>query len=397
MKIGFDISQTGRSKAGCGYFAEGLIRQLAADDDRNSYVLYPAVGDLFWDPDFATSTFASDRPGFQRWKAPADFEASRRFWSDPGEDFEGRLGNPDIFHSNNFFCPAGLKHARLLYTLYDLSFIQDPGWNTEENRIGCFSGLFRAGLYADLILAISEHTRQHFLSTFPGFPASRTAVVYPASRFEGLCDARRPERLAALRSEGFWLSVGTIEPRKNYGRLLDACRILKSERDPTLPLVLAGGQGWLLKHFDSFLHGLEPGREVILLGYVSDDELKWLYQNCFGFLYPSLFEGFGMPVLEALGFGAPVLCSKSSSLPEAAGEAALFFDPLDPRDIAAAMRRLAGGGDLRDRLKAATHLQAGKFSWRVSAARLRELYDYVMTVPRISEARPMPGDPRSHV
>jgi glycosyltransferase involved in cell wall biosynthesis len=384
MRIGFDISQTGRGKAGCGYFAEGLIRQLAADDHRNRYILYPAVGDLFWDPDCATSTFATDRSGFERWKAPADFAASRRFWRDPGKDFERRLGNPDIFHSNNFFCPSGLKHSRLVYTLYDLSFIEDGGWNTEGNRIGCFSGLFRAGLYADLILAISEYTRQHFLSTFPGFPSSRTAVVYPASRFDGLCDARTPGRFAALQPKGFWLSVGTIEPRKNHERLLDAYRILKAESGSTLPLVLAGGQGWLLKHFDTLLHGLERGREIILPGYVSDAELTWLYQNCFGFVYPSLFEGFGMPVLEALGFGAPVLCSNTSSLPEAAGEAALFFDPLQPREIAAAMRRLAGEEVSRDLLRAAAHHQARKFSWAGSASRLRDLYDHVMTLPRVA-------------
>lgn len=384
MRIGFDTSQTGQAKAGCGYFAEGLIRQLAADDLRNSYILYPAVGDLFWDAACATSTFASDRSDFQRLKAPADFEASRRFWCNPDEDFERKLGNPDIFHSNNFFCPRGLKEARLVYTLYDLSFIQDAGWNTEENRIGCFSGVFRASLYADLIVAISEYTRQHFLSTFPGFPANRVAVVYPASRFEGLRDAESPQRFAALQPGGFWLSVGTIEPRKNHVRLLDAYRILKAESGSTLPLVLAGGQGWLLQHFDALLYGLEPGREVILPGYVSDNEMEWLYRNCFGFLYPSLFEGFGMPVLEALGFGAPVLCSNTSSLPEAAGEAALFFDPLDAREIAATMQHLVSGEVSRDLLRAAAHRQARKFSWAGSASRLRELYDHVMTLPPVA-------------
>jgi glycosyltransferase involved in cell wall biosynthesis len=385
MKIGFDTSQTGRAKAGCGHFADGVIRQLAADDDRNSYILYPALGDFFWDPDFATGTFASDRPGFERWKAPADFEASRRFWCNPGEDFEHKLGNPDIFHSNNFFCPRGLKNARLVYTLYDLSFIEDPSWNTEENRIGCFSGVFRAGLYADLIVAISEYTRRHFLSTFPWFPPERVTVVYPASRFSVPREAQCPDNFAALRPGGFWLSVGTIEPRKNYGRLLDAYRILKAGDGSTLPLVLAGGKGWLVKNFDTFLHGLEPGREVILPGYVSDDEMRWLYRNCFGFLYPSLFEGFGMPVLEALGFGAPVLCSNTSSLPEAAGDAALFFDPLNTCEIAAAMRRLASGGISRDAFRTAALHQAAKFSWAGSAARLRELYDHVMTLARAGD------------
>lgn len=382
MKIGFDTSQTGKTKAGCGYFAEGLIRQLSSDDDHNEYILYPAVGDLFWDPDHATGTFTSNRVGIEQWRAPADFETSRRFWRNPGEDFDWKLGSPDIFHSNNFFCPTGLKHARLVYTLYDLSFIENPDWNTEENRVGCFSGIFRARLYADLIVAISEYTRQHFLATFPGFPESRIAVVYPASRFENLRPAPPPARFSSLKPNGFWLSVGTIEPRKNHGRLLDAYRTLKGEGAPMLPLVLAGGHGWLLEHFDAFLHGLEVGREVILAGYVSNDELKWLYQNCFGFVYPSLFEGFGMPVVEALGLGGPVLCSNGSSLPEVAGAAALLFDPLDTLSIAAAMRRLAREEVSREMLKTAGYRQAAKFSWVRSALRLHELYDQVMLASR---------------
>jgi alpha-1,3-rhamnosyl/mannosyltransferase len=139
-----------------------------------------------------------------------------------------------------------------------------------------------------------------------------------------------------------------------------------------------------MQNFDALLHGLDPGREIILPGYVSDDELKWLYKNCFGFVYPSLFEGFGMPVLEALGFGVPVLCSNTSSLPEAAGEAALLFDPLDTPSIAAAMQRLARGEVPRDILQTAGYLQARKFSWARSASRVLELYDHVVALPQAS-------------
>ncbi len=383
MRIGFDTSQTGGAKAGCGYFADGLIRQLALDDHRHDYILYSAVGDLFWEPHHATSTFTVDRPHFQRWKAPADLETSRRFWCNPGPDFERLLGSPDIFHSNNFFCPWGLQHARLVYTLYDLSFIENPGWNTEENRIGCFSGVFRASIQADLILAISEYTRRHFLSTFPAFPSDRVAVVYPASRFEGLGCTKPLDRFPTLKTGGFWLSVGTIEPRKNHERLLDAYRILEATSGTALPLVMAGGQGWLLKHFHTFLEGLTPNVDVILPGYVSDEELKWLYRNCFGFVYPSEFEGFGMPVLEALGLGAPVLCSNTSSLPEAAGEAALFFDPLDPQSIAATMLRLSRNEVNREVLISAGFDHAKRFSWARSAGRVRELYDEIVSQPRL--------------
>jgi glycosyltransferase involved in cell wall biosynthesis len=384
MTIGFDISQTGKSKAGCGYFADGLIRQLAASDTRNQYVLYPAAGDLFWDPECDTSTFSCSRPNFRRLSVPPDFEASREFWRNRDSALERRLGNPDIIHMNNFFCPTGLKEARLVYTLYDLSFLEDPCWTTEQNRIGCFQGVFQASLHADFIVAISEYTRRHFLSLFIHFPPERVAVIHPASRFDARIQECKPERFSALESDRFWLSVGTLEPRKNHARLLDAYRIHKTKYDQALPLVLAGGQGWMMNHFETLFQGLELGREVILPGYVSDAELGWLFQNCFGFIYPSLFEGFGMPVLEALSLGAPVLCSDTTSLPEAAGKAAVYFDPSDPHSIAGAMNRLARGELDRESLISAGIEHAKGFSWAISAARLSEVYRQVMEFPRIA-------------
>ncbi len=116
--------------------------------------------------------------------ATKDFETSRRFWLNADENFERGLGNPDVLHANSFYCPRGLRNARLVYTLYDLSFILEPLWTTEENRAGCVQGVFRASVNADFFLAISNFTKRHFLSTFPHVAlADRIAVIYPASRF----------------------------------------------------------------------------------------------------------------------------------------------------------------------------------------------------------------------
>jgi glycosyltransferase involved in cell wall biosynthesis len=382
MKIGFDVSQTGKSKAGCGFFADGLIRQIADSDVSNEYILYPAVGDLFWDPECHTATFASSRSTFQRLDAPVDFETSKRFWKNPGIDFDQKLGSPNIVHVNNFFCPQGLKTARLVYTLYDLHFLIEPEWTTEQNRTGCFQGVFRASVTADFVVAISQHSREHFLSTFPHYPRERVSVIYPATRFDSSQTVARPERFRNLEPDRFWLTVGTIEPRKNHLRLLEARRILKEHGALSFPLVLAGGQGWLMDNFDPLVKGLDPDRDIFLPGYVSDAELSWLFRNCFAFIYPSLFEGFGMPVLEALGFGAVVLCSNTSALPEAAGDAALYFDPSDSRSIAAAMEGVLIGEVDRASLKSAALAQAKRFSWAHSADLLRALYQEVAALPR---------------
>ncbi len=382
MRIGFDVSQTGKSKAGCGYFADGLIRELAASDSANEYVLYPAVGDVFWDPECSAETFSSNSPNFRKLKAPFDFDASRRFWRSPPGNFENLLGSPDIVHMNNFYCPRGIKQARLVYTLYDLSFLQEPGWSTETNRAGCFSGVFGASISADWIVAISEFSRNHFLSVFPHYPKNRAAVIYPASRFESAPPDARPERFSMLQPGGFWLSVGTLEPRKNHAKLLEAYRILKTGTGTKLPLVLAGGKGWKMSGFEAMAERLAIGQDIFLPGYVSDAELHWLFRNCFAFAYPSLFEGFGMPVLEALGLGAPVICSNTTSLPEVAGNAALYIDPADARSIAAAMDRLARGEVDRGRLVSEGYEQAKRFSWAKSASRLQDLYREAIALPR---------------
>ena len=374
MRIGFDISQTGRLKAGCGYFADGLIRQLAEIDRTNEYVLYPAVGDVFWDPDCARSTFSTNQSNFRRSRAPADFESSQALWRHPPPNFTQQLGSPDVFHANNFFCPD-LKAVPLLYTLYDLSYLEDPAWTTESNRAGCFQGTFNASLRASRIIAISQYSRSHFLRTFPHYPESRVSVVYPGSRFQTSSGLARPARLSQLQPDGFWLSVATLEPRKNHRRLIDAYSKLRAEAVSTFPLVLAGGGGWLMEDLEKTLAGLAPGTDVIITGYLSDSELQWLYENCFAFVYPSLFEGFGLPVLEAMNLGAAVIASQTSSLPEVVGSAGLLVNPYDTDEIAAAMRLLTEDNACREALKNAAPRQAGIFSWQSAANQVLELYE----------------------
>lgn len=378
MRIGFDVSQTGASKAGCGFYADGLIRALAACDAENEYVLYPAVGDLFWDPDCKQATFSTDQPNFRKIEAPKDFEASKSFWQNPPPDYETRLGDPQIFHANNFFCPKGLQRARLVYTLYDLAFFANPDWTTEANRLGCFAGVFRAANTAHWVVAISEYSRQDFLGAFPHYSPDRINVIYPASRFQEGSPERRSGKLETFQPGSFWLSVATIEPRKNHRALLEAYHRLRARSKINLPLVLTGGKGWLMEDFVRDIEGLELGRDVVLAGYVDDAELMWLYRNCFAFVYPSMFEGFGMPVLEAMSASAAVICSNTSSLPEVSGEAAISIDPADTGALTAAMLNLEQDSSIRARLKDLGREQAKKFSWAGSAQRLRDTYQNVM-------------------
>jgi glycosyltransferase involved in cell wall biosynthesis len=382
MHIGFDISQTGSGKAGCGFFAHAMIKAMIEAAPGHRYALYPGFGDFYFDPLMPmTNPYAG--PDVHYGPRHLSRETARTFWSAP--DLERALGQPDIVQANNFWCPAPMPRSRIVYTFYDMGFAIEPRWTTEANRLGCFDGVFRSALAADWVVAISKSSRDDYLRTFPHFPASRVAVIHPCSRFtDPQARGTRPKALAEVRAEGFLLNVGTVEPRKNQHRLADAyARYVARTADP-MPLVLAGGRGWLMDGFEAHLEDLGIADRVILTGYVTDDELVWLYRNCYANLYPSLFEGFGLPVLEGMQMGAPTVASSSSSIPEVAGDAAILLDPTDVEGWAAALGRLHAEPGYRAGLREAARRQAARFDWRDSAGALLSLYDEVLASPKLA-------------
>jgi glycosyltransferase involved in cell wall biosynthesis len=383
MKIGFDISQTGKDKAGCGYFADSLIQWLTDLDSENEYILYPRFGTTFWDPDAERSTRKIDHPNVSRKFLLGDFSKSMSFWKNLPSDAEELLGTPDIIHANNFSCPVCLKQARLVYTLYDLNFLEYPELTTEQNWWSCFEGVFSASIGADFIISISGHSRARFLETFPHYPKERVRVVYLGSRFrdDGKMQPQR-RKIKALEPGKFWLGVGTIEPRKNLRRLLKAFSLYKKRSVPQYPLVLGGGKGWLEDGIEEFIQELGLVENVYILGYVSDEELAWLYANCFCFVYPSLYEGFGLPVLEAMSLGAAVITSNKTSLPEVAGDAGHYINPYDELDIAFALHKIADNVDYREELKRKAVIQAKKFSWEKTAREVLSIYNQVIDMPK---------------
>jgi glycosyltransferase involved in cell wall biosynthesis len=387
--VGFDVSQTGHFKAGCGYVADSLMRQLAQLDHENQYLLYPTFGDGVWDARWPGATLQihqdNVRRGLGHYSA-ADLEA---FWHQPGIDLDAELGNPDVVHSNNFFCPPNLRHARLVYTLHDLAFVDHPEWTTEDNRVTCFTGVLAASVHADHVIAVSNATRDHFLRVFPHYPADRISVVHEASRFaDGSTLSRRPAALKSMATSGFWLSVGTLEPRKNYGRLLRAyARHVAQSESAALPLVIAGGKGWLVDALERQIDELSLRGRVLLLGYVDNAELAWLYDHCFAFVYVSTFEGFGLPVVEAMSFGAAVLVGNTTSLPEIVGSAGIMVDPLDHNQIAEAMQRIATDPAYRSLLQSASLEQAKQFSWSTAATQVLNVYRAVLDQPPLVSSR----------
>jgi glycosyltransferase involved in cell wall biosynthesis len=261
--------------------------------------------------------------------------------------------------------------------LYDLNFIEEPDASTEENRIGCFNGVFRASVFANHIISISEYSKQHFLEVFPNFPKDKITVIPLASRFivgfeEPL---NKPSSLKDLVEDKFWFNLGTLEPRKNQIGLLEAYAKLKEMGGNKYPLVIGGGRGWLLDHFGDVIKNLGLEDDVIMLGYVDEKSLQWLYRNCFAFVFPSFFEGFGLPVLEAMSQGAAVITSSVTSIPEIVGDAGIMVDPKDTDAFSQSMYDLFSEKFDREKLKITALKRANEFSWRSVAEKVLDIYE----------------------
>ena len=380
MHIGFDISQTGTGKAGCGYFAHAMINEMLDIAPEHDYLLFPSFGDFYFD---AKMPKASHYKGRNVSYGPLHRlkEEARTFWARP--DIESLLNNPDIIHSNNFWCPVQLKTSRLIYTLYDITYSVEPSWTTEANRVGCFEGVFRSSIAADWVVAISEASKASYLDMFPHFPEERIRVIYPCSRFKDTTlKGKQPKVLKNVPAGKYWLNVGTIEPRKNQRCLVKAYARYLELGGISMPLVLAGGEGWLMQDFKKYVNELGVSDKVIMTGYVSEEELVWLYKNCCANLYPSLYEGFGLPVLEGMQFGAPTIASNVTSIPEITAKAAVLLDPKDIEGWAQAMLEISSDKAKREQLGIAGQKQAESFDCKDSVSALLKLYKQAMDLPK---------------
>ncbi|WP_199621702.1 glycosyltransferase family 4 protein [Paenibacillus alkalitolerans] len=379
MRIGFDISQTAEKKAGCGFFADQIITNLIEIDKENQYLLYPVFYG-YRHPNFKQS-FQSKQKNVQMLFHDLSWEQANELWNNNNIQRDHLLGFPDIVHSNNYSCPNDVK-AKKIVTIYDTTYLDYPDFTTEENRLTCFDGAFESSIYADHIITISNFSKNSILKYFPYYPEERVSVVYLGSR-PSLSISLNQHKIRKIKnklgiSNEFWLGVGTIEPRKNYRLLLEAFAKLVHNAGETRDLYIAGDRGWLENDIDRMVNILGLEKRVRFLGYVTDEELAVLYSSCYAFIYPSHFEGFGLPVLEAISCGAPVVTSRTSSLPEIAGEGALFINPREVDSLVEAMTRLLSHPGLRETLKTAALKQSRKFSWKNTTEQILDIYHQVM-------------------
>lgn len=376
MKIGIDVSSAINQRAGIGEYTRQLIRHLVALDKENSYHLFSFYGK---DPAKYFAQFSEcANVQVSSLKLPGRLFRLMLFsFYKSGLPLGFLLPDVDLFHSPDHVFPA-LAKLKTVVTIHDLAFLLFPENYTWINGTYLKSMVPASLKRAARIIVDSENTKKDLISLLS--VSEEKIRVIPAGVDESFSPTIEPDKVAKAKHKygitgDYILYVGTLEPRKNIGRLVEAYSRLESRRD--LRLVIAGGKGWLYDELFKKVEELKIDESVSFLGYIPRKDLPALYSGAELFVYPSIYEGFGLPVLEAMACGTPVITSNVSSLPEVAGDAALLIDPNNVEELASAIEKLLSDSELRSELMNKGLERAKLFSWERTARETLAVYQEV--------------------
>lgn len=368
MAIYLDVSAAVHRRAGLGRYAESLARALAEEIPDQLSLFYNREQGIASLAGLEALKQATVSLAYKPWRMLVWMGQLSRI------PFNRLVPGASLFHATEHLLMP-LKAVPTVMTVHDLIFHHLPEHHKPLNRWYLNGTMPLYCRRADAIIAVSDATRRDLISAY-GLPPEKIAVIHEAAapHFQPQSeDARSRVRQDYGLPERYILYVGTIEPRKNLERLLQAWAPLYQARECPA-LVIVGKRGWLS---DGFFAALEacPAREgVVLTGYVQDGDLPAVYAGATAFVFPSLYEGFGLPPLEAMACGTPVICANASSLPEVVGDAALLIDPLDGASLQHALRHLSADTALQESLRAQGLARSATFSWRRAAQETLSVY-----------------------
>lgn len=385
MRIAIDYIPAMRQQAGIGRFTRELTAAVLAQPSDHDFVLLgpaqssPPQG-LVRSAGFSPLAGGAGRSPSVRW---ATLPASERIMGGVWHrlrlpvPIEWFTGPADLFHATDFLAPP-CRSARPVVTVHDLSFLRHPEF--ADPRLARFlsATVPRSVQRAALVLADSEFTRTEIMSLLNVSP-SKIKVVYGgvSPDFQPSDSPEAAHGILATYGlhQPYVLFVARLEPRKNIASLLRAYQLLVHRRQDPGPLVIGGGRGWLCEPLFQLAASLGLQDRVRFLGHLPDAHLPALLSLASVFVYPSHYEGFGLPPLEAMACGAPVVASDASCLPEVLGDAALFVPPLDVEGLAQAISRVQADQGLAGDLRLRGYERAARYTWQSSATQLLGAYE----------------------
>lgn len=295
------------------------------------------------------------------------------------------IEKPDIIFEPNYICPPIFSDIPTVITVHDLSHIRFPEFHPED-RVKYFNKFLPQSLKdANKIVSVSEFTKRELIDLGLA-PKEKIDVIY-----NGVSNAFRPYSESEVKKtllnyhlnyKDFILSIGTLEPRKNLSILFKAYKKLLKRNNNIPKLIIAGGKGWNIDLFEDEMKTAINDQQVNFLGYIDNIELQHIYASAKFFVFPSLYEGFGLPPLEAMASGTPVISSNCSSLPEVIGEAGILVNPTKSDEFCKNMELLNEDSSLRADLTKKGLKQSKKFSWENGAKKLNDLFREVIEEKR---------------
>lgn len=378
MKILVEGTPIYRTRSGVGQYLYRLFKALLASDKDNDYTFfgYIFIGKHFTKP-FPKSLNVRYRL-IRLFPSKLHNVLIRRATVPPIDLLTAY--RPDLSIFTNFVRLPLLSRSKSITFVYDLSYLIHADKSNDKN-----SRLLRQRVPTSLeksngVVTISKNSKNEIIEYYHINPR-KIHIVYPALYHDEYYPRSKKEQTAVAKKFGingkYILFTGTIEPRKNIERLLDAYAALPPKDKAEYTLVLAGGKGWKDEGIKAKLESLK-NEKIIITGYVDDADLPPLYSGASLFVFPSLYEGWGMPIVEAMACGVPVITANNSSLPEAAGDAAVMIDALDTNDITKQMERVLGDKKLADQMIKKGIKHAAKFSWEQSAKDFKKVIDEVL-------------------
>ena len=374
-KIAIDYTPAYEQGGGIGRYVRDLVTALSLIDNQNDYRLFISGASQPTLPNQIAHNF-----NWKPTRIPPKWFA--RLWHRlkiplPVEQFTGRI---DLYHATDFVLPPTLPSTKTLLTVHDLSFVRVPETASPSLKAYLDRVVPLSVKRADHILADSQATKNDLIELY-AVKSKKISVLLTGvdKRFKPSNTGEMTIRNKySVGDRPYLFTIGTVQPRKNYARIIQSLAKLREEGHD-LDLVIAGGHGWLADPIYQTIQETQMTDYVKLIGFADDEDIPTLYTNAECVVFPSLYEGFGYPVLEGMACGTPVITSNISSLPEVAGDAALMVNPYDVDAITNAIRSIITDDELRKTLTERGFEQIKHFTWEKSAQQLHQIYTDLLT------------------